>query len=311
MKIDWPGGKKFAFTFCDDTDFATVANVKPIYDFLIKLGMRTTKLVWIFKSIEEGLNEGETCEDKHYLDWLLSIQKQGFEIGMHNVSAGTSSRKSVIAGLDRFKELFGSSPKIHCNHTGCAENLYWGDARISGWRRMLYNIRSMHKGENSSQGHLSGNLLFWGDLCREKITYVRNFTFDKLNTLKQNPQMPYHDSNKPFVNYWFAATNGADPKYFKQNFTISKIDRLINEGGLCIVYIHFGARFVNDNGIDDYFKKIMEYVVSKDGWFVTVSEVLDYLRQGADPQIRRISQYELFKLELRWMCGKMDKKMGI
>jgi hypothetical protein len=40
---EFPGGKCFAFTIFDDTDVATVENIRPIYLLLEDLGMRTTK----------------------------------------------------------------------------------------------------------------------------------------------------------------------------------------------------------------------------------------------------------------------------
>ncbi|MGI6449930.1 MAG: hypothetical protein ACOX3R_06475 [Desulfitobacteriia bacterium] len=43
--IQWPDGKRFAFTIIDDNDNATVQNNKPIYDLLLALGMKTTKTV--------------------------------------------------------------------------------------------------------------------------------------------------------------------------------------------------------------------------------------------------------------------------
>jgi hypothetical protein len=46
--VKWPNGKSFAFTIVDDTDEATVNNVKPIYDLLYELGFKTTKTVWLF-----------------------------------------------------------------------------------------------------------------------------------------------------------------------------------------------------------------------------------------------------------------------
>src|SRR5690606_40955769 len=42
----WPQGKRFAFSIIDDTDVATVANVRPIYRLLERLGLRATKTVW-------------------------------------------------------------------------------------------------------------------------------------------------------------------------------------------------------------------------------------------------------------------------
>lgn len=310
IKIKWPNNKKFAFTICDDTDFATIKNIEPIYDFLFDLGMRTTKLVWVYRGNKNSLNIGETCEDIDYRHFLLNLQNKGFEISLHNVAASTSERKSIGKGLKQFKKIFGNFPKIHCNHTGCLDNIYWDKYRLTGWRRLLFKL-VIPKRSISSYGHIPGHEYFWGDLCREHITYVRNFTFDEINTLKLCPEMPYHDANKPYVNFWFAATNGSAPKYFKKNFTIPRIDRLIEDGGLCIVYSHFGANFMVDNKIDTHFRKIMEYIGYKEGWFVPVSDVLDYLRKGANREKRRITAVKLLTLELRWMFDKYGKKRGI
>lgn len=313
MKISWPKGKKFAFTFCDDTDFATLENIRPIYDFINDLGMRTTKLVWVYKNNGTDHNDAQTCEDRQYLDWLLSIQKQGFEIGIHNVRSATSSRKAIIRGIDCFRELFGDYPKLHCNHAECIDNIYWGDARLTGWRRWLYNfIFLKNKKKIVYQGHVKGSKAFWGDICHEKITYVRNFTFDATNTLRLCSMMPYHDPRKPYVKYWFSATNGPSPEYFKKNFSRTKIDQLVVEGGLCIVYTHFGAGFYRNNQIDDHLKKILEYTVSKDGWFAPVSEILDYLRkERGGEKAYEISRFDLLKLEIMWMLGKIGKTPGL
>ena len=42
----WPEDKAFAFTIIDDTDYATIENIKPVYDFLYDAGLKTTKTVW-------------------------------------------------------------------------------------------------------------------------------------------------------------------------------------------------------------------------------------------------------------------------
>jgi hypothetical protein len=44
--MNWPNNKDFAFTIIDDTDNSTVSNVKPIYNLLADLGLKTTKTVW-------------------------------------------------------------------------------------------------------------------------------------------------------------------------------------------------------------------------------------------------------------------------
>lgn len=132
--------------------------------------MRTTKSVWVFKGNGAPTNAGSTCEDRAYLDWVLSLQEQGFEIGIHNIAPITSSREMTIQGLDRFRELFGEQMAIHCNHLGCRENVYWYDARLTGWRRAAYNALTRGRNGNVSSGHVQGDPLFWGDLCQKRIS---------------------------------------------------------------------------------------------------------------------------------------------
>ena len=49
LKIEWPNGHDFAFTVFDDTDNATLHNVRPVYKFLLDLGLIMTKSVWPIK----------------------------------------------------------------------------------------------------------------------------------------------------------------------------------------------------------------------------------------------------------------------
>ena len=61
-----------------------------------------------------------------------------------------------------------------------------------------------YRRQGKFRGHVEGDPYFWGDLCQARIKYYRNFIFRNINTLKCCPFMPYHDPQKPFVNYWFA-----------------------------------------------------------------------------------------------------------
>jgi hypothetical protein len=304
-KKNWPDGRRFAFAIFDDTDWATREKVQPVYDLLAGLGMRATKSVWVFRGEGEPSNGGSTCEEREYLDWLLSLKCGGFEIGLHNVAPATSTREWTRRGLDRFRELFGDGGIVHCNHLGCRENIYWGAARLTGWRRAFYNRVTRGRNGDNSRGHVEGDELFWGDLCRERVSYVRNFVFDDLNTLALCPQMPYHDPSKPYVNYWFASANGSSLRRFLENFTYQHIDQLIAEGGLCVAYVHFAADFARDGKVDAEFRRRLEYIARQGGWFATVSEVLDHLRGGEGRDGRRISPRELRRLETKWLARKI------
>jgi hypothetical protein len=305
MTDRWPNGRRFAFTIFDDTDWATVERVGPVYDLLADLGMRTTKSAWVRAGAGPGLNAGSTCEDPAYLDWLLALQRRGFEIGLHNASPATSRREETRAALERFRALFGQRMIVHCNHVGCEDGIYGGDDRLSGWRRAAYNVVTRGRRRRSMRGHVDGDALFWGDLCRQHVNYVRNFVFQELNALAVCPEMPYHDPGKPFVNFWFVSADGATLPIFLRNFSRERIDRLAEAGGACIAYVHFADRFARDGRPHPEFRRTMEYVASLGGWFAPVSELLDHLRAGASPAERTIDAARLGRLEERWLADRM------
>lgn len=303
MKIEWPDGKSFAFTVFDDTDLATLQNVRPIYDFLADLGLRTTKSVWPLKGVEATVNDGDTCEDQEYLAWLLKLSQSGFEIGYHMAASSTSNRQKTELGLERFAELFGENPITMANHASCLENLYWGESRLTGWRKQVYNMATKFRYKGRFRGHIKGDPLFWGDLCREKIKYVRGFVFRKINTLEECPFMPYYDPLRPYVNYWFASSEGPTVNSFNQRLSESNLDRLEQEGGACIMYTHFGAGFCRDGQINPRFAELMTKISSRNGWFVPVATLLDYLNAKQGHHV--ITRQERSKLERKWLVNKL------
>ena len=111
-KIIWPEGKKFAFTVFDDSDLTSLQNGPLVYDFLYDVGIITTKSVWILQEFEIPIVGGSNCQDRDYLKWVQNIQAKGFEIALHNVSAGSTKRENIIKGLDLFKQYFGQYPVI-------------------------------------------------------------------------------------------------------------------------------------------------------------------------------------------------------
>ena len=302
-RIEWPQKKKFAFTIFDDTDRTTLENGPPFYDFLEHCGFRTTKSVWPLngKNIHSG--RGSTCEDEKYSEWVLKLQKQGFEIGMHNSAYHTSERSDTERGFDKFRSLFGGNPKILTNHAPCEESIYWGKDRLTGFKRLLYVLLTRKSQPLKFRGHKRGDPLFWGDICSKQVTYVRNFVFNEINTLKSCPFMPYHDPRRPFVNYWFSSTEGAYVGSFTKMISERNQDRLEAEGGACIMYTHAGNGFWNHNSLDAGFKRLMTRLSRKDGWFVPVATLLDYLREKQGHHI--ITTYERYRLETKWLFHKI------
>ena len=295
--IRWPDGKDFAFTVFDDTERATLENNRAIYGLLRDLGMRTTKSVWPIAGPGEADIPGPTCEEEEYLALCLQLQREGFEIALHNVTYHTSDRAMTLRGFDRFRELFGHDPHTLANHSTNREGLYWGPARLTSWRRKLYKL--LQRGEQF-KGHVEGDPLFWGDICKERVRYVRNFTFTDLNTLARLPQMPYYDPTRPWVNQWFGASDAKAIESFNRYVTPKTIDKLVAERGCCLLYTHFGKYFHVDGKFEPQFQATMEYISKQNGWFVPVSTLLDFLA-SQQPQPAVITQPELDAIENYWL----------
>ncbi|MCE5303102.1 MAG: hypothetical protein LLF97_08345 [Planctomycetaceae bacterium] len=300
----WPDAKKFAFTIFDDTDNATVANVGPVYSFLADCGFRTTKSVWVVDgNPHRGNCVGDSCAKPDYLRWVKNLQSRGFEIGFHNCSWHGLPRDEIRAALDRFVDLFGNNPQSAANHTGVEESIYWADARLSGWRRWVYNLLTRFHNYKRFTGHVEGNEYFWGDFCKERIKYLRNFTYHEINTLKACPFMPYHDPQRPFVNYWFASSDGHDLPTFNECLSEENQDRLEEEGGACIMYTHFAKKFCEDGKLNPRFRELMLRLSKKNGWFVPTATLLDYLLKVNGHHA--ISNAERRGLEMKWLGEKI------
>jgi len=301
--IRWPEGKRFAFTVFDDTDSQTLEIARAVYPFLADLGFRTTKSVWPLRGEGTPSDLGATCADPEYRAWLQDLQRQGFEIGYHMAAPMTSPREQTRVGLERFREYFGRYPGTMANHYFCDENIYFGPARLTGAHRFVYDLLTRFEKRTQFRGEIAGDPLFWGDLCKEKIRYVRNFVFRDINTLKMCPYMPYHDPLRPFVNLWFASSEGKDAPRFLATLSEANQDRLEAEGGACIMYTHFGLGFYEHGKLNPQFRRLMERLSHRDGWFVPVETLLDYLLSVRGPAT--LTAWQRGRLERRWLLHKI------
>jgi|TARA_B110000438_G_scaffold243627_1_gene243731 hypothetical protein len=302
-KIIWPDNKKFAFTIFDDTDRSNLKDSKIIYQYLEELGFKTTRSVWMLKSNDNSEEKGVTCEDNFYLDWLLEIKNKGYEIGYHNATSNSSKRQNTKEALDRFVKIFGEMPTVMANHSENKENIYWGPDRLSDSRKIIYNILTFFKKNKYYEGHKKFSSYFWGDYCKEYISYVRNFVFADINTLKCCPYMPYEDLKKPYVNRWFASSEGNNVKMFNKCISDENQDRLEIEGGACIMYTHFADGFCKNGRLSEEFKKQMKRLSNKNGWFVPVSVLLEFLKKENKKHI--ISFKQRSELEWKWLFDKL------
>ncbi|MEN6450728.1 MAG: hypothetical protein ABFC96_09570 [Thermoguttaceae bacterium] len=300
----WPDGKRFAFTIFDDTDRSTRENVSRVYAFLADLGFRTTKSCWVFRGDpNRGKHAGETLDDEAYRRWVLDLHREGFEIGWHGATWHGSPRAETARALERFADVFGAYPATGANHASNDECIYWGSARVTGWRRAVYNVLTRYRNDSRFRGHMDNDPHYWGDLCRAKIKYYRNFVFRDINSLGLCPCMPYHDPLKPDVNYWFTSADGDRADRFNRCLNESAQDRLEASGGACIMYTHFANGFDDKGQIHPRFKALMERLAKKNGWFVPVATLLDFLLTRTNH--REIPLPALRRLERRWLLEKL------
>lgn len=278
-RFDFPGGARFAFTILDDADDGTEANLRPIYDLLRDLGMRTTRTVWPFR--HEGPSNFfacETLEDPGYRAWALELQRQGFEITWHCASFESSRRDRTQAGLQRFIEVFGVPPRVHANHAWNRENLYWGPDRFDLPMLGALYRRAVGASADHYQGHVEGSEWWWGDLSRAHVEYARNLTYNTLNLAGINPSMPYADPARPLVPFWFSCSDAETVREFNVLTAPDQADRLAEEGGFSIVATHLGKGFVRDSQVDPETRRNLEHLAGLGGWFPTTGELLDWLR---------------------------------
>ncbi len=296
----FPAGKDFAVTFTDDTDLATVENTAPVYDLLGSRGLRGAKTVWVFPARRtsafrladerpvSGAASGATLEDPAYRDFVLGLRDRGFEIALHNVAAGNSTRAECLAGLARFREVFGVAPRINIFHERNIENLYAGADKLdSPLFRALEHL--VHRSDY--QGHREGSPYFWGDVAREVFSFVRLpfHTIDEVDTLSVSPSMPFHDPRRPFVRLWFPASDGADVFRFNRLLAPARVARLERRRGACIVYTHFAKGFFRRRdgrpALDPKFVQRITFLAARPNlWSPTPSELLDRLAA-----VRRVS----------------------
>ncbi len=291
--LPFPDGKDFAVSFIDDTDLSTRENTEPVYEFLYNHNIRGTKTVWVTrqkrtssfrredeKSVDSESGTGSTLEDKDYLQFIYELERKGYEIALHGIAAGNSYRNEIIEGIERFKTIFGAYPKINVFHERNIENLYAGSHKLDFWP---FKILEKLKDRSDYLGHVDGSPYFWGDIAKN-IKYMRLpfHNIEAVNTLKVNPNMPFHDSKRHYVNYWFSSSDGADCERFVRLLRDDNIRKLEKERGACLIYTHFAKGFAkkvnNSYQLDEGFRKVITNLANNsNAWFPTASELLDRL----------------------------------
>lgn len=305
----FPGGARFAFTILDDTDDATEANVGPVYALLRELGMGATKTIWPVACPEGSalFFAGHTLDDPGYEAFVRRLAADGFELAFHGATMESSTRDRVERALARYREVAGAWPRVHANHGHNRENLYWGPARVDlPPVRWFYALTNGHP-RDWFQGHVEGSPFWWGDLCRDRIEYVRNLTFDDVNLLNVNPTLPYRDPRRPLARWWFSATDAADGAEFCAVVDEAAQDRLEAEGGVCILATHLGKGYAQDGRVHPRIEALLRRLAAKGGWFPGVAALLDWLRERHGD--RTLPAGEWRRMQLAWARDLVRRRL--
>jgi hypothetical protein len=296
----FPDEKKFAFSIFDDTDVATLEYIRPIYDLLDRLGLRTTKSVWPLPYQGSSDYEGSaTLDDPEYAKYMRHLQERGFEIAFHGARMESSERAEIHKAFEVFQQALGGYPTSYAAHSHNQDNLYWGVDRFQyGLWRWLFRTagdRLARRGE----GHRVGSPFYWGDLAQRHLRYVRSFTYDELNVWNVTTTVPYRTASTPGVNAFFPSSFADNVEEFVELLSPARQIRLEREGGLAIVGTHFGKGFVRDGQVDPRVADLLTGLSKRAGWYQPVSTLLDYL-VGVQGGVPLLSTYQLFRLEGLW-----------
>ena len=281
LEVLWPPHPyRAGFCITDDTDAASLESVKMVYDFLAAIGLRTTKTVWAFTPAEPcgipalppSILRGITLEDAAYLAYCVTLRERGFEICLHGASAGNNVRDRTARALDLLESRFGL-PGTYVCHAKNAENPYWHEKvapRGLAQRLLALGSRYRCSGEDAKSPY------FWGDVCLEKVRHIRLFRTRNVNTLAENPSMPYFDPEKPWVTSWFSATK----RSFADATTPESLAQLTRERGLCVLY-QYMHRYadVAAGRVHESFRVSAERLMAASViWVDTASALMDRLR---------------------------------
>jgi hypothetical protein len=295
-----PHDRDFIFTIFDDTDVATLEYIRPIYDFLLDAGLRTTKSVWPLPCDEPSDYAGShTLADEPYAVYLRGLQAQGVEMAFHGATMCSSRRQDTAAALWRFREVFGRYPRCYAPHSRNRENLYWGRDRLTiPFLRKIYDLLS-DEPRDHYQGHLTDSPYFWGDWARRNLDYIRNFTCQATDMRRVFPRLCYSTARQSWVRAWFVSADADNVNAFNHLLRPENQERLQRDQGICIISTHFGKGFLVDGELHPTTRALLERLSRRNGWFAPVSDVLDFITGGETPPpapfISRL------RMELAWL----------
>ena len=115
--------------------------------------------------------------------------------------------------------------------------------------------------------------------------------------------MPYHDTDRPYVNYWFASSNGARLREFNAALPSGSRTGWKPRGAPASCTRTSPWVSAERGKLDPQFERLMRRLAGKNGWFVPVATLLDYLLKINGQH--DITPLERQRLESRWLLEKL------
>lgn len=276
---------KFYFSIIDDTDDATLENIKPIYDFLYEQGVIITKTVWVYPPLDEP-SKGDCLQRSDYADYIKELHDKGFEIGIHNIGSADYdspyTREKILEGLEFFEQRLGFAPTICVNHSYNPDSVYGGYKRFNN--PMAWLVKKLYKQYGRTfYGEVEGSPYFWGDKHKEMFKYSRNHECGTLLTTRWDRKMPYVDPKRSkYANYWYSATFAPNQDVFNYVMNEKALRKLEKQGGCCIMFTHLGY-YCKDGVIDPGFvKRIKAIAANPNSITLPVTQTLDILAENRE-----------------------------
>jgi hypothetical protein len=281
-ELRWaPHPYRGGFCITDDTDAADLESVRIVYDFMDSLGLRATKTVWVFPpeepsgipALPTSITRGVTLADPAYLNYCRTLASRGVEIALHGATAGNNRRELIQRAFAVMDANFPPASTYIC-HAKNADNPYWQE-KVVARGPLALALRLYARGHHCS-GEDPASPYFWGDLCRQRLRYIRLLRTRRINTLAANPSMPYFEREKPLVPGWFSATK----RSFREATSVEALDDLEREWGVCVLYQYRCRHVDNSTGrvLAAFAAGAERLAARKRVWMDTATRLLDRLR---------------------------------
>ena len=276
---------KFYFSIIDDTDDATLENIRPVYDFLYEQGIKISKTVWVYPALDEP-SSGDCLQRDEYADYIKVLHERGYEIGLHNVGSADYdspyTREKILGGLDFFEKRLGFKPTICVNHSYNPDSVYGGYKRFNN--PMAWVVKKLYKQYGRTfYGEVEDSPYFWGDKHKELFKYSRNHECDTMLTTKWDKRIPYIDPRRSkYANYWYSATFAPNQNVFNYVVNDEALAKLERKGGCCIIFTHLGY-YCKDGVIDPGFVERIKKIASNPNCIsMPVTQTLDAIAEARE-----------------------------